>query len=364
MAEETKKADPVVEVEQFGSLPDGRVVLKYVLKNGLGAELEVLEYGGTVRRFTVPGPDGQPRNVIVGPDTLEGWIKEPYYGALIGRVGNRIAKGIFTLEGKTYTLDTNNEPGGIPCALHGGLEGFNARMWKIKAFFEGDDACIRLTLESPDGDQGYPGCVKVEVIYTLTPNNTWRITYSATTDKTTPVSMTQHAYWNLKGCGKGDVLDHTLEVSAKRYTPVTAGLIPTGELAPVAGTPFDFTSPRSLGEQVDADNDQIRYGAGYDHNFVLDHAEGELGHAATLSAPDGMKLEVWTDQPGMQVYTGNYIPDGMATPEGPTVRRGGVALETQHFADSVNQPQFPSVILRPGETYHSVTEYRFPKSSR
>ncbi len=381
MAEETVKPDPIVEVEQFGKLPDGTVVLRYTMKNGLGAELEVLEYGGSVRRFVVPGPDGQPRNVIVGPDTLEGWIANPYYGSLIGRVGNRIANGTFTLEGKDYTLATNNAPGGIPCALHGGEEGFNARMWKLRAFFLGtevlapkwaqtpeggvnpyfgeDDACLWLTLDSPDGDQGYPGAVHVDVLYILTPANTWRIVYHATADAPTPVNLTQHAYWNLKGCAKGDVLDHTMQISAARYTPVNAGLIPTGELAPVAGTPFDFTTPRALGIDVDADNDQIRYGAGYDHNFVLDHAEGELGHAATLTSPDGLTLEVWTDQPGMQVYTGNYIPDGMETPEGPTCRRGGVALETQHYADSVNQPAFPSVILRPGEVLHSITEYRF-----
>ncbi len=375
---DAQKPDPIVEVEQFGKLPDGTTVLRYTLKNGLGAELEVLEYGGTVRRFVVPGPDGKPRNVIVGPDTLEGWIKEPYYGQLIGRVANRIAGGRFTLDGKDYALATNNAPGGIPCALHGGEQGFNAKMWKLRAFFQGtetlipewahgqdyygpDDACLYLTLESPDGDQGYPGAVHVEVLYVLTPANTWRIVYRITCDAPTPVAMTQHAYWNLKGCAQGDILDHTLRVNAARYTPVNAGLIPTGELAPVAGTPFDFTATRRLGDAVDADNDQIRYGAGYDHNFVLDHPEGQLAYAATLAAPDGLALEVWTDQPGMQVYTGNYIPDGLATPEGPTCRRGGVALETQHFADSVNRPDFPSVILRPGQEIRSVTEYRFPK---
>ena len=362
MSDTQLEPDPTVEVEQFGKLPDGRVVLSYTLKNGLGAELQVLEYGGTVRKLTVPGPDGTPRNVIVGPTNLAGWIKEPYYGALIGRVGNRIADGKFSLDGKDYVLATNNAPGGIPCALHGGEEGFNARMWKIEHFFEGDNACIRLMLDSPDGDQGYPGAVHAEVTYALTPDNTWRICYKLTSDAATPVSMTQHAYFNLKGCAKGDVLDHTLQVFAERYTPVNAGLIPEGAPAPVKGTPFDFTSPRMLGKDVDAKNDQIRYGAGYDHNFVLDHAEGKLGRAAVLAAPDGMLMEVWTDQPGMQVYTGNYIPDGLETPEGPTVRRGGVALETQHFADSVNRPDFPSVILRPGETLESVTEYRFPKA--
>ncbi|MCI6590358.1 MAG: galactose mutarotase [Lentisphaeraceae bacterium] len=382
MTDETKKPDPIVEVEQFGKLPDGTVVLHYTLKNGLGGELEVLEYGGTVRRFTVPGPDGQPRNVIVGPDTLEGWVKEPYYGQLIGRVANRIAHGKFSLDGKDYTLATNNAPGGIPCALHGGEEGFNARVWKLRAFFKEnipaeaewvkaeaaagtlgeDDACLLLKLDSPDGDQGYPGALHAEVLYILTPENTWRIVYHLTAEAPTPVAMTQHAYWNLKGCAQGDILDHTLQLSAARYTPVNAGLIPTGELAPVAGTPLDFTAPRALGQEIDADNDQLRFGAGYDHNFVLDHPEGVLAHAATLTAPDGMKMEVWTDQPGIQIYTGNYIPDGLQTPEGPTVRRGGVALETQHFADSVNRPEFPSIILRPGQVLRSVTEYRFPKA--
>lgn len=382
MAEETLKPDPIVEVEQFGKLPDGTVVLRYTMKNGLGAELEVLEYGGTVRRFVVPGPDGKPRNVIVGPDTMEGILKDAYFGQLIGRVGNRIAFGKFSLEGKEYTLTTNNAPGGIPCALHGGEVGFNSRMWKLKAFFKGteslvpewartaanadkplfgeDDACLYMELTSPDGDQGYPGEVHAEVIYVLTPENTWRVVYHITADAPTPVNMTQHAYWNLKGCAQGDILDHTLQLSAARYTPVNAGLIPTGELAPVAGTPLDFTAPHTLGERIHADDDQIRYGAGYDHNFVLD-AEGAFAHAATLSAPDGMKLEVWTDQPGIQVYSGFYIPEGMQTPEGPTGPCGGVALETQHFADSVNRPEFPSVILRPGEVMQSVTEFRFPK---
>ncbi len=355
-----QKANPTVDVEQFGKLPDGAIVLKYTLKNGLGAELEVLDYGGTVRRLVVPGPDGQPRNVVVGPSTLEGWLENAYYGSLIGRVGNRIAFGKFSLNGKDYELATNNAPGGIPCALHGGDVGFNAKVWDVKPCCEGDNAAIRLTLVSEDGDQGYPGNVRVDVTYTLTPENTWRITYSATTDAPTPLNLTQHAYWNLKGCAQGDILDHTAQVSATRYTAVNAGLIPTGELAPVAGTPFDFTAPRALGQDVDADNDQIRYGAGYDHNFVLDHAAGELGHAVTLAAPDGLTMEVWTDQPGVQIYTGNYIPDGMETPEGPTCRRGGVALETQHYADSVNHPEFPSVILNPGETFRSVTEYRFP----
>lgn len=382
MAEETLKPDPIVEVEQFGKLPDGTVVLRYTLKNGLGAELEVLEYGGTVRRFVVPGPDGKPRNVIVGPDTMEGILKDAYFGQLIGRVGNRIAFGKFSLEGKDYTLATNNAPGGIPCALHGGEVGFNSKMWKLKAFFKGteslvpewartaanadkplfgeDDACLYMELTSPDGDQGYPGEAHAEVIYVLTPENTWRVVYHITADAPTPVNMTQHAYWNLKGCAQGDILDHTLQLSAARYTPVNAGLIPTGELAPVAGTPLDFTAPHTLGERIHADDDQIRYGAGYDHNFVLD-AEGAFAHAATLSAPDGMKLEVWTDQPGIQVYSGFYIPEGMQTPEGPTGPCGGVALETQHFADSVNRPEFPSVILRPGEVMQSVTEFRFPK---
>ena len=180
------------------------------------------------------------------------------------------------------------------------------------------------------------------------------------TTAATPINLTQHAYWNLEGCAKGDICEHTVMVAASSYTPVNAGLIPTGEIATVKGTPFDFTQPRLLGTFIDAENDQIQYGAGYNHNFVLDHSAGELAFAALVKGKDGMTMEIWTDQPGMQIYTGNYIPEGMMTPNGPTVRRGGVAFETQHFADSVNQPEFPSVILRPGETFHSVTEYRFP----
>ncbi|MEG1552393.1 MAG: aldose epimerase family protein [Kiritimatiellia bacterium] len=364
MTDSAKNVDSFVEVEPFGKLSDGRVVLKYILKNSQGAQLEVLNYGGTVCRWTVPVARGLFRNVIVGPATLDGWIREPYYGALIGRVGNRIAQGKFTLNGKTYSLLTNNAPGNIPCALHGGAEGFNAKLWDVEPFFEGEDVCLRLTLESPDGDQGYPGKVKVEVVYAFTPNNTWRIFYFATAEAPTPLNLTQHAYFNLKGCAQGDVLDLSLQVNSSTFTPVTAGLIPTGVIAPVAGTPFDFQCPHMLGERIDADDDQLRYGAGYDHNFVLDHPEGQLGHACTLTSPDGVAMEVWTDQPGMQLYTGNYIPDGMRTCDGPTCRRGGVALETQHFADALNQPHFPSIILSPGETFRSVTEYRFPKAQR
>lgn len=349
-----------VAVEQFGTLADGRVILSYLLDNGCGMQLKVLSYGGTVQSLIIPTANG-PRDVVIGFTTPEGWVKEPYYGALIGRVGNRIAFGKFSLEGKDYALLTNNEPGGIPCALHGGAEGFNAKIWDCETFFEAGCPGVKLSLVAPDGDQGYPGTVKVEVRYLLTFDNTWRITYEATSDRTTPINLTQHAYFNLKGEGQGDVLDHSIQIFAQKYTPVNAGLIPTGELAPVAGTPFDFTQARKLGVDVDADNDQIRYGAGYDHNFVLDKTmPGAFACAARLEAPDGTAMEVWTTEPGMQVYTGNYIPDGLAGKTQPYVRRGGVALETQHFADSVNQPTFPSVWLKPGETFRSETEYRFP----
>lgn len=352
---------PTIEVEQFGTLPNGQVVLKYTLKNSQGSALEVLDYGGTVRRFVLKAPDGQPRNVIVGPSTLEGMLENPYFGALIGRVGNRIAHGTFTLEGKTYTLATNNAPGGIPCALHGGEQGFNACIWKATPHFtEAGHAALRLELTSPDGDQGYPGEVEVHVVYELTNDNTWRITYRATTTAPTPINLTQHAYWNLDGCAKGTIQNHRVTLAASHYTPVNAGLIPTGEIASVEGTPFDFREARLLGTSIDDADDQIQYGAGYDHNFVLDIPTATLSPIASVVGQDGMQMDIWTDQPGVQIYTGNYIPDGMMTPDGPTVRRGGVAFETQHFADSVNQPEFPSVILRPGETYHSVTEYRFP----
>ncbi len=354
-----QQSEPRVLVEPFDMLPDGRVVLAYILDNGCGMTLKVLNYGGTVTALTVPYGN-QSRDVVIGFNTIAGWLKEPYYGSLIGRVGNRIAMGRFSLDGQDYTLVTNNDPGGIPCALHGGTVGFNAKIWQCEPFFDEGQPGLKLALESPDGEEGYPGTVSVEVTYLLTFDNTWRITYRATTDQTTPINLTQHAYFNLKGESQGDILDHTLEVNADRYTPVNPGLIPTGELASVAGTPFDFTQPRLLGDAVDADNDQIRYGAGYDHNFVINQAAPNiLTQAVRLTAPDGCAMEVWTTEPGIQVYTGNYIPNGMAGKTQPYVRRGGVALETQHFADSVNQPAFPTTILNPGETYSSTTEYRF-----
>lgn len=352
-------SDSSVNVEQLGQLPDGSVVLAYTLDNGLGMQLTVLTYGGTIQKLVIPTVSG-PRDVVVGFNQLAGWEREPYYGALIGRVGNRIAHGQFSLDGQSYSLATNNAPGGLPCSLHGGMVGFNAKIWECESFFEDNCPGVRLKLHSPDGDQGFPGAVDVVVTYLLTQMNTWRITYSATASQRTPVNFTQHAYFNLKGEGQGDILDHKLLINAQRYTPVNAGLIPTGELASVAGTPFDFTVARILGADVDADNDQIRYGAGYDHNFVLDKdAPDALTHAATLTAPDGVAMDVWTTEPGMQVYTGNYIPDGMVGKTTPYIRRGGVALETQHFADSVNQSHFPSVILEPGQTMTSTTEYRF-----
>lgn len=350
--------DSYTSVEHFGKLPDGRNVLAYTMRNSAGMELTALNYGGTVTRLVVPGPDGALTDVAIGFLSLETYLKEPYYGSLIGRVGNRIAFGRFTLEGKDYQIATNNAPGDIPCSLHGGEEGFNAKIWAVTPSFDGDDPVLTFKLRSEDGDQGYPGNLDLTVTYTLTASGIWRITYNATTDKATPVNLTQHAYFNLKGEGKGDVLDHLLQLNAKTYLPVNPGLIPLGEPAPVAGTPFDFTQPRALGEAVDADDDQIRHGAGYDHTFVIDKGDG-LARAATLQAPGGIAMEVWTTEPGVQIYTGNYIPDGLAGKSGPYIRRGGVALETQHYPDSLNQPAFPSIVLQPGAAFESTTEYRF-----
>ncbi len=351
--------EPYITVEHFGKLPDGRAVLAYTLRNAAGMELTALNYGGTVTRLLVPNAQGGLTDVAIGFPDLVTYLSEPYYGSLIGRVGNRIAFGRFTLEGQTYQMALNNAPGGIPCSLHGGEEGFNAKIWAATPFFDGDTPGLTLTLRSEDGDQGYPGNLDLTVTYTLSPGGAWRIAYSARTDKATPLNLTQHAYFNLKGEGKGTILDHLLQVRAKTYLPVNPGLIPLGRPDPVEGTPFDFLTPRTLGERIEAADDQIRHGAGYDHTFVIDKPANQFAPAATLQAPGGIRMELWTTEPGVQIYTGNYIPEGLPGKTAPYPRRGGVALETQHYPDALNQPAFPSIVLQPGEPFESVTEYRF-----
>jgi aldose 1-epimerase len=310
----------------------------------------------------VPDRDGVPANVALGLATLDDYVARnaPYLGALIGRYANRIAGGAFTLDGRAYRLPVNNPPN----SLHGGTQGFDKRVWAASETGGGEAAGVELAFTSPDGEMGYPGTLQVRARYTLTADNALRIDYQATTDAPTVVNLTNHSYLNLAGEAAGSIEGHRLVLHAGRYTPTDATNIPTGELAPVAGTPFDFSSPHAIGERIADDDEQLRFGLGYDHNYVLDRppgAEGTLVPAARVEDPgSGRVLEVATTEPGLQLYSGNQL-DGTLTGVGGAAYgpRAGLALETQHFPDSPNQPGFPSTVLRPGEVYRSATVYRF-----
>ena len=356
----TSLADPL-PVQTFGKMPDGQPVHLYTLKTA-GLEAEISDYGGTVVRLKVPDRDGKIADVALGFNSLEDYFtKSPFFGCIVGRVGNRIAGAKFTLDGKTYALAVNNSPGEMPCQLHGGLRGFDKVLWHAETISRDGRSALRLTHTSPDGDEGYPGNLKVEVVYSLTSDQGLRIDYTATTDKATPVNLTNHSYFNLRGEGQGTILDHELTLHAARYTPVNVGLIPTGALAPVAGTPFDFTQPHTIKERIDAPDEQIKFGLGYDHNFVVDGTPGELRSVATVhERTSGRTMEVLSTEPGVQFYSGNFLDGSAVGKSGAAYAyRTGLALETQHFPDSVNQPKFPSTILRPGSTYRSTTVYRF-----
>ncbi len=347
----------------FGLLPDGREAKLYSLRGPDGFLVEITDFGGAVVRLLTPDRNGRLADVVLGFDAVTDYAtRSPFFGALVGRVGNRIAEGRFSLDGRSYALAVNNSPGGVPCHLHGGNVGFDKILWTAAPTTHERRAALRLTHVSPDGDEGYPGNLRIGVLYSLTADHGLRIDYAATTDAPTPVNLTNHSYFNLRGEGDGTVLDHRVQLHAPRYTPVTAGLIPTGEIAAVAGTPFDFTSSRAIGERIAAPDEQLARGRGYDHNFVLaDTPRTTPTLAARVTEPDsGRVLEVLTTEPGVQFYTGNFL-DGKLTGKSrrPYVFRGGFCLETQHFPDSVNHSGFPSVILRPGQTYRSTTIYRF-----
>ncbi len=348
--------------KSFGRLPDGRETHLYTLRSTSGFQAEIADYGGTLVRLLAPDRQGKLADVVLGFDSVAPYPKQsPYFGSVIGRVGNRIAHGKFTLDGKTYALATNNSPGGVPCTLHGGLVGFDKVIWDAEPTTRDGQPALRLRFTSKDGEEGFPGNVRVEVLYSLTADNGLRIDYTASTDRATPINLTNHSYFNLAGAGSGTILDHVLTLQAKHYTPVNVGLIPTGEIAPVAGTPFDFTQPRAIGERVEAKHEQLRFGGGYDHNFVLDSKDGSLALAAEVYEPkSGRKLEVLTTEPGLQFYCGNFLDGKLKGKSGkPYVYRGGFCLETQHFPDSINQPSFPSTVLRPGTSYRTTTVYRF-----
>jgi aldose 1-epimerase len=345
--------EATVETSKFGTLDDGTAVEMLTLKNAKGSTAKVITYGATLAELWVPDRTGKLGDVVLGFDNIQGYVgKHPWFGATVGRVANRIAKGKFTLDGKEYSLEINNAPNN----LHSGSIGLSHVVWKAEPLHEPHAAAVRLTAVSPDGDGGFPGRLSVTLVYRLTDSNELHLEYTATTDKATPVNLTNHSYFNLDG-GK-DVLGEVLYLPAERYTPVDATLIPTGQIQPVKGTPLDFTHPVAIGAHIaEMKGDP----GGYDHNFVLNGAAGKLKLAARVSdAVSGRHMETWTTEPGIQFYSGNFL-DGTITGKRGVVygKHSAFCLETQHYPDSVNQPSFPSVIVRPGATYRTETIYKF-----
>ncbi|MFI6929493.1 aldose epimerase family protein [Streptomyces sp. NPDC050287] len=344
--------------ELFGKLADGTKVYRWSLENG-GTRMKVLSWGGVVQSLEIPDRKGRYANVSLGFDNIEDYVaKTPYFGALIGRYGNRIAKGQFTLDGKSYQLSVNDGAN----SLHGGAQGFDKRVWDVEPFTKGSDVGLHLHYTSADGEMGYPGTLKVKVTYTLTRHGDWRIDYEATTTKATVVNLTSHVYWNLAGEGSGTIENHELKIAAGRYTPTDSGLIPTGELAKVSSTPFDFRKAKPVGRDIRDGHPQQILAQGYDHNWVLDKGiTAKPEHVATLCDPSsGRTLKIATVEPGLQFYSGNFLDGTLTGTGGRTYRQGdALCLETQHFPDSPNHPSFPSTVLRPGQTYKTTTVHTF-----
>ena len=353
----TMQAKTSVSKQPFGKTSDGIAVDLYTLTDGK-VEARITNYGGIIVSLRTPDRNGKLDDVVLGYDSFEGYRTNPaYFGAIIGRYANRIAHGSFQLDGKTYSIPKNNGDN----ALHGGIRGFDKAVWAAREIKNG----IELTHVSEDGDQGFPGTLTATVSYTLVAG-ALQIEYSATSDKDTVLNLTNHSYFNLAGQGKGEVLGHMVKIDASRFTPVDATLIPTGELKSVEGTPFDFRTSHAIGERIDAKDEQLRLGLGYDHNFVLDHANGQLAEAAEVYEPiTGRILRVLTTQPGVQFYTGNHLDGTISGKQGIVYKpRFAFCLETQHFPDSPNHPDFPSTELKPGQRFHSVTVFQFSAGSR
>lgn len=345
----------VVQVP-YGKLKDGREVTLYTLTNKNGIEVGVINYGGIITTILTPDRNGKKEDIVLGLDSLKHYEEaNPFFGCLVGRYGNRIAKGSFKLDGQTYTLAKNNGEN----HLHGGPRGFDKAFWNIEVVSKADNPSLKLTYLSDDMEEGYPGTLDVEVIYTLTENNELKIDYKATTDKKTIINLTNHTYFNLTGGSKRDVLEHELSIAADRFVPINTTFIPTGELKSVEGTPFDFRTPTAIGARIDANDTQTKNGLGYDHCWVFNNP-GDTNPMATAYEPtSGRVLEMTTTEPGVQFYSGNFL-SGSAKGKGVTYnKRFGFCLETEHFPDSPNQPSFPSVVLSPGETYQTTTTYKF-----
>jgi len=344
--------------EVFGKTADGEVVDVYTLVNANGMRVRIMTYGAILLLLEVPDKKGRLADIVLGHDTLDEYLAgHPYFGAIVGRCGNRIGKGKFTLDGVDYQLATNNGEN----HLHGGIKGFDKVVWGSKEVSGDGEVGVKLNYVSADGEEGYPGNLSCGVTYTLTNDDELRIAYEATTDKATPLNLTHHSYFNLAGHAWGEILNHELMLVADRFTPVDSGLIPTGELRSVKGTPMDFTRSTKIGSRITEDDEQLKFGGGYDHNFVLSSGGGELTLAARVHERlSGRVMEIYTTEPGIQFYSGNFL-DGTNVGKGGNIYnyRNGFCLETQHFPDSPNKPEFPSVILRPGEKMKSLTVYKF-----
>jgi aldose 1-epimerase len=346
-----------IERKPFGRTPAGVAVELFTLSRAGAPTIAITNLGGHIVSILAPDRSGRVTDVTLGYRDFVGYLGDTsYFGSLVGRYANRIAKGRFTLDGKTYALAVNNGPN----ALHGGPTGFQKRVWTSKVVSGPDGDALELTYVSKDGEEGYPGTLTAKVVYSLRKDGGLAIDYTATADAPTVVNLTNHAYFNLAGEGEGTILGHEMQIEADAYTPVDATLIPTGEVQPVEGTPFDFRKPVAIGARIDAADEQLKAGGGYDHNFVLRGKMGELRLAARVREPKGGRvLEVWTTEPGLQFYSGNFLDGKIVGKSGkPYLRRGGFCLEAQHFPDSPNRPEWPSVVLRPGQTYRQTTEYR------
>ena len=358
------KSNSSISKAAFGNMPDGTPVEIYTLRNSKGAEARIMTYGGIVQKLTMPDKSGQFADIVLGFDTLDGYTRDsyvkacPYFGALIGRYGNRIGGAKFTLEGQTYQLATNNGPN----SLHGGIKGFDKVVWTAEEAEVGEHGPkLELTYLSKDGEDGFPGNLKVKATYTLTEDNALKLTFKATTDKPTIVNLTHHSYFNLAGQGNGDILGHLVYMNADKTTPVDSGLITTGAFADVTGTPFDFRTPTAIGARINDADTVLQYGPGYDHNWVINKPPGQLGLMARVTEPTtGRVMEVWSDEPGLQFYAGNFLDGSLTGKDGKVYqRRTGFCMEPQHYPDSPNKSNFPSVELKPGEKYHNTIIYKF-----